>query len=80
MHQADVLFLTHNEYKGKRYKAMLTCINVVSRYKSAISLTSKNSNEVVKAFKSIYNNQDILLDWLKLLQCDGGCEFIGETF
>ncbi|CAB4435829.1 unnamed protein product [Rhizophagus irregularis] len=79
VHQADILFLTHDKYKGKTYKAVLTCVDVASRYKSAIPLTSKNSNEVAKAFKSIYNNRDTPLVWPKLLQCDGGREFMGET-
>jgi len=79
VHQCDLLFLSHDHYKSKKYKAVLTCVDVASRYKSAIPLTSKNSSEVAKAFKKIYDGQGSLLVWPKLLQCDGGREFMGET-
>ena len=58
---------------------MLNIMDCVSRYKASVPLTSKNSFEVVKAFKKICNNQNNPLTWPKLLQCDGGCEFMGET-
>jgi hypothetical protein len=79
VHQADILFLTHDKYNGKIYKAVLTCVDVASRYKSAIPLTSKNSSEVAKAFRKIYDDPNNLLTCPKLLQTDNGQEWMGET-
>jgi hypothetical protein len=79
VHQADILFLTHDYYRGKTYKAVLNIVDCASRYKASISLISKNSSEVAKAFKKVYSSRDNLLIWPKLLQCDGGREFMGET-
>jgi hypothetical protein len=73
------LFFTHDYYRGKKYKAVLNIIDCASRYKASVPLTSKNSSEVAKAFRRIYGNQNNPLTWLKLLQCDGGREFMGET-
>ncbi|CAG8855926.1 15296_t:CDS:2, partial [Gigaspora margarita] len=42
-----------------------------------IFLTSKSSEEVVKAFKSIYDNPDNPFNWPRKLQCDKGTEFMG---
>src|SRR5581483_11632752 len=55
VHQCDILFLTHDYYKGKKYKAVLNIINCASRYKASILLTSKNSSEVAKAFRKVYD-------------------------
>ncbi|CAJ0906526.1 17822_t:CDS:2 [Entrophospora sp. SA101] len=78
VHQCDLLRLT-NDIDRKIYKWVLTIVDITSRFKYAIPLTSKNSSEVAKAFKKIYNNPDNPLIWPWLLQCDGGCEFMGET-
>src|SRR6185436_10487708 len=51
-----LLFLTHDKYKGKTWKAVLQIIDVASRFKASVPLTSKNSSEVAKAFKKIYDN------------------------
>src|SRR6185436_4981581 len=56
VHQADLLFLTHDHYKGKKWKAVLQIIDISSRYKASVPLTSKNSSEVAKAFRKIYDN------------------------
>src|SRR5438128_4995606 len=56
VHQCDLLFLTHDYYKGKKWKAVLQIIDVGSRFKASDPLTSKNSSEVAKAFKKIYDN------------------------
>ena len=79
VHQCDLLFLTHDKYKGKTWKAVLQIIDVASRFKASVPLTSKNSSEVAKAFKKIYNNPNNPLMYPTLLQCDGGKEFMGET-
>jgi hypothetical protein len=72
VHQADILFLTHDKYNGKIYKAVLTCVDVVSRYKSAIPLTLKNNSEVARAFRKIYDDSNNPLTYPKLLQTDNG--------
>ena len=55
VHQADLLFLPHDKlpHGRKIYKYVLTVVDVASRYKEAEPLTSKDSNEVAKAFQSI---------------------------
>ena len=82
VHQADLLFLPHDSIpigKSKRkktYKYALTVVDVASRYKEAEPLSSKNSDEVAKAFAKIYTRG---LTWPKLLQVDPGREFMGAV-
>ena len=73
------MFLTHDHYRGKTYKAVLNIIDCTSRYKASVSLTSKNAHEVAKAFRKKYGDRNNPLTWPELLQCDGGREFMGET-
>ena len=56
VHQADLLFLPHDKlpHGRKVYKYALTVVDVASRYKAAEPLTSKESDEVSKAFLRIY--------------------------
>ena len=56
VHQADLLFLPHDKlpHGRKVYKYALTVVYVVSRYKAAEPLTSKESDEVSKAFQRMY--------------------------
>ncbi len=56
---------------------VLLVIDCVIRYKNFIFLTSKSSEEVAEAFKSIYDNFDNSLNWSQKLQCDKDTEFIG---
>ena len=65
--------------KSSRYKAVLNIIDCASWYKASVPLTSKNSSEVARAFRKVYGDRNNLLTWPRLLQCDGGREFIGET-
>ena len=78
MHQADLLFLPHDKVGRKTYKYALTVIDVASRYKAAIPLTSKYSSEVAKAFTQIYKRGS-LLKYPKILKVDPGKEFMGEV-
>ncbi len=78
-HQADILYLPHHRFKGRLYKYCLTIVDVASRYKYAIPLTSKSSRHVARAFKKAYNSRKNPLIWPKVLQVDGGSEFKGET-
>ena len=50
---------------------------MASRYKAAEPLTSKESDEVSKAFQRIYKKGP--LKWPQLLQVDPGCEFMGAV-
>ena len=75
VHQADLLFVPHDTFKRKTYKYALTIVDVASRYKEAEPLTSKDSSEVMSAFKIIYKRSP--LTFPRLLQVDPGREFMG---
>ena len=77
VHQADLLFLPHDKLRRKTYKYALTVVDIASRYKEAEPLTSKDSNEVAKAFQSIYRRSP--LTWPQMLQVDPGREFMGSV-
>ena len=79
VHQADLLFLPHDKLpRGKKiYKYALTVVDIASRYKEAEPLTSKNYDEVAKAFQSIYKRSP--LTWPNMLQVDPGREFMGAV-
>ena len=79
VHQADLLFLPHDKLsRGKKiYKYALTVVDIASRYKEAEPLTSKNSDEVAKAFQSIYKRSP--LTWPHMLQVDPGRESMGAV-
>jgi len=79
VHQADLLFLPHDKLpRGRKvYKYALTVADVASRYKEVEPLTSKNSDEVAKAFQAIYRRSP--LTWAKMLQVDPGREFMGAV-
>src|SRR5437762_270740 len=72
VHQADILFLTYDHYRGKTYKAVLNIIDCASRYKASVLLTSKNSSEVARAFRKIYDDPSNPLTYPKLLQLYNG--------
>ena len=79
VHQAGLLFLPHDKLpRGRKvYKYALTVVDVASRYKEAEPLTSKNSDEVARAFHTIYRRSP--LTWPKMLQVDPGREFMGAV-
>ena len=79
VHQADLLFLPHDKLpRGKKiYKYALTVVDIANRYKEAEPLTSKNSDEVAKAFQAIYKRGP--LTWPQMLQVDPGREFMGAV-
>src|SRR5207248_2062914 len=47
VYQCDILFLTHDHYKGKKYKAVFNIIDCTFRYKASVQLTSKNSSKIL---------------------------------
>ena len=79
VHQADLLFLSHDKLpRGRKvYKYALTVVDVASRFKEAEPLTSKDSAKVAKAFQSIYRRSP--LSWPQMLQVDPGREFMGAV-
>ena len=60
------MFLTHDYYRSKTYKAVLNIIDYASQYKASVPLTSKNAHEVAKAFRKKYGDQNNLLIWPEL--------------
>ena len=76
IHQADLLFLPHDKVGRKTFRYALVVIDVASRYKDAEALTSKESQEVVKAFERIYSRK---LNWPKRIMVDPGKEFMGHV-
>ena len=74
VHQVDLLFLPHDKLRRKTYKYALTVVDIASRYKEAEPLTSKDSNEVARAFQAIYKRGP--LTWPQMLQVDPGREFM----
>ena len=78
VHQADTLFLPHEKLpRRKTYKYALAVVDIASRYKEEEPLTSKNSDEVAKAFQAIYRRSP--LTWPQMLQVDSGREFMGAV-
>ena len=75
IHQADLLFLPHDKVGRKAFRYALVVIDVASRYKDAEALTSKESQEVAKAFEKIYSRKK--LRWPKRIMVDPGKEFMG---
>ena len=76
IHQADLLFLPHDKVGRKTFRYALVVIDVATRYKDAEALTSKESEEVAKAFERIYKRE---LDWPKRIMVDPGKEFMGSV-
>ena len=76
VHQADLLFLPHDDFKGKTYRYALVVIDVASRYKDAEALTSKESSEIAGCFGKIYSRK---LSWPERVIVDPGREFMGSV-
>ena len=77
IHQADILYLSHNKFKMKTYKYALNIVDVASRYKGSYQLTTKNCKEVSQAFQWIYENTP--LTYPKTLIVDDGKEFYRDV-
>ena len=76
VHQADLLFLPHDTFKGKTYRYALVVVDVASKYKDAEALTSKESNEVAACFSKIYKRR---LSWPERVIVDPSREFKGSV-
>jgi len=79
VHQGDFLFLPQDKLpRGRKiFKYALTVVDVACRYKEAEPLTSKSSDEVAKAFQTIYKRSP--MTWPGMLQIDSGREFMGDV-
>jgi len=84
VHQCDLIEISYDEDVDTNlldddpiYYYVLLVIDCATTYKDFIFLTSKSSEEVAEAFKSIYDNPDKPLNWPRKLQCDKGTEFMG---
>jgi len=76
IHQADLLFLTHDTVKRKTYKYALLVVDVALRYVDAEALTSKDSSGIAKGFEKIYSRK---LKWPNTMIVDPGTEFMGDV-
>ena len=63
--------------KTETFRYALSVVDVASRYKEAVPLTSKTAAEVADGLARIYTRSP--LRWLKLLQVDPGREFMGSV-
>jgi hypothetical protein len=84
VHQCDLIEIPYDEDvdtnlldDGPIYYYVLLVIDCATRYKDFVFLTSKSSEKVAEAFKSIYDNHDKPLNWPQKLQCDKGTKFMG---
>ena len=79
VHQADLLYLPHDRppRSRKTFKYALTVVDVASRFKEAVPLTTKEAREVAAALERIFSRSP--LSWPKLLQVDPGREFMGAV-
>src|SRR6266540_7409509 len=84
VHQCDLIKIPYDKDidtnlldDGPIFYYVLLVIDCVTRYKDFVFLTSKSSEEVAEAFKSIYDTPDNTLNCLRKMQCDKGTEFMG---
>ncbi|CAG8716358.1 11291_t:CDS:2, partial [Acaulospora colombiana] len=62
LHQCDLLLHVYDDQeRGKIYLHTLVLIDVATRFKCAVALTSKSSLEAWNAIEKIYNDSKILL-------------------
>ena len=62
---------------NKKYKFILTCIDVLSKYARAIALKDKSADSVVNAMKRIFESSGRIP---KKIQVDKGKEFINRRY
>jgi hypothetical protein len=69
MHQCDLIKIPYDDVETDLLDSrpvfyyVLLVIDCATRYKDFIFLTSKSSEEVAEAFKSIYGNPNNPLNW-----------------
>ena len=77
MHQFDLLYMPSDTLYGNKYKYILSGFNVVSRYKVARPLRTKQTKDVADMITDIYKVGP--LTYPKIFQCDNGSEFKAEV-
>ena len=77
VHQADLLFLSHDTIGTKVDKYALTISDEANRFKEAEPLTNKNSDAVRDAFEFFLQEQSA--DLAKNLKVDPGKEFMASV-
>ena len=77
MHQLDLLYIPSDMLYGNKYKYILSGSDVVSRYKVARPLRTKQANNVANMIADIYKVG--LLTCPKVFQCNNGSEFKSEV-
>ena len=51
IHQADILYLSHDKFEKKVYKYVLNIVDAASRYKGSYQLATKNTKDVAQVFQ-----------------------------
>ena len=77
MHQFDLLYIPSDMLNRNEYKYILPGINVISGYKVARPLGTKQARNVAEMIAGIYRVG--LRTYPKIFQCDNGSEFKGEV-
>ena len=77
MHQFDLLYMPSDTLYGNKYKYILAGIDVVSRFKVARLLRTKQARDEAEMIADIYRVGP--LTYPKIFQCDNGSEFKGEV-
>jgi hypothetical protein len=75
IHQADLLFLPTDE----GFKYLLVVVDIGSRLCDAVPLKTKEANEIIKAFETIYKRRNSKLKYPKNMEVDAGSEFKGNV-
>ena len=77
IHQADLMYLTHDKVYQTTYKYVLNVIDIASRYKISRPLKTKGAKEVSEMLADIYKTGP--LKYPKEFHVDNGGEFKAET-
>ena len=73
IHQADLLYLPHDQMYQTTYKYVLNVIDIASGNKASRPLKTKKASEVAEMFADIYKKGP--LKYPEELHVDGGTEF-----
>lgn len=75
--QMDLVDLSSLQKYNNKYRYLLMCIDIFSKYAWSEPIKSKNSSSVLQAFKNILNSTDRKPE---KLQTDAGTEFVNQSF
>ena len=74
--QADLCDVQNLSRYNKGYKYLLTCVDIFSKYAWVVALKTKQGQELVKAFQTIFSSGRKP----SKLQTDQGTEFLNRVF